>query len=145
MTSARCHCRLQIQGEFPRKFAAQTYFTCTQSVFLIGSKNERKQICHNLGFDTVFMFSMFRTCLHWACKRNHTAVVAYLLHAGADKDILTKKGESPAQLASKREIRKMLGGNLQRLPYDHQRLVKGCSKRICSNLCFACEDTVFGF
>ncbi|TRZ13457.1 hypothetical protein HGM15179_013651 [Zosterops borbonicus] len=49
------------------------------------------------------------TCLHWACKRNHAAVVAYLLHAGADKDILTKKGERPAQLTSKREIRKMLG------------------------------------
>ncbi|XP_005424702.2 ankyrin repeat domain-containing protein 40 [Geospiza fortis] len=49
------------------------------------------------------------TCLHWACKRNHVAVVAYLLHAGADKDILTKKGERPAQLTSKREIRKMLG------------------------------------
>ncbi|XP_074744877.1 ankyrin repeat domain-containing protein 40 isoform X1 [Strix uralensis] len=49
------------------------------------------------------------TCLHWACKRNHAAVVAYLLHAGADKEILTKKGERPAQLTSKREIRKMLG------------------------------------
>ncbi|RLV99198.1 hypothetical protein DV515_00009897 [Chloebia gouldiae] len=49
------------------------------------------------------------TCLHWACKRNHVAIVAYLLHAGADKDILTKKGERPAQLTSKREIRKMLG------------------------------------
>ncbi|XP_066056982.1 ankyrin repeat domain-containing protein 40 [Chamaea fasciata] len=49
------------------------------------------------------------TCLHWACKRNHAAVVAYLLHAGADKNILTKKGERPAQLTSKREIRKMLG------------------------------------
>ncbi|XP_071620362.1 ankyrin repeat domain-containing protein 40 isoform X1 [Heliangelus exortis] len=49
------------------------------------------------------------TCLHWACKRNHAPVVAYLLHAGADKEILTKKGEHPAQLTSKREIRKMLG------------------------------------
>ncbi|XP_010282402.1 PREDICTED: ankyrin repeat domain-containing protein 40-like, partial [Phaethon lepturus] len=49
------------------------------------------------------------TCLHWACKRNHALVVAYLLHAGADKEILTKKGERPAQLTSKREIRKMLG------------------------------------
>lgn len=37
-------------------------------------------------------------------------MVAYLLHAGADKEILTKKGERPAQLTSKREIRKMLGG-----------------------------------
>ncbi|XP_074016198.1 ankyrin repeat domain-containing protein 40 [Numenius arquata] len=49
------------------------------------------------------------TCLHWACKRNHAAVVAYLLRAGADKEICTKKGERPAQLTSKREIRKMLG------------------------------------
>ncbi|XP_009074987.1 PREDICTED: ankyrin repeat domain-containing protein 40-like, partial [Acanthisitta chloris] len=56
------------------------------------------------------------TCLHWACKRNHAAVVAYLLHAGADKDILTKKGERPAQLTSKREIRKMLGVEDDELP-----------------------------
>ncbi|XP_009988303.1 PREDICTED: ankyrin repeat domain-containing protein 40-like, partial [Tauraco erythrolophus] len=56
------------------------------------------------------------TCLHWACKRNHAPVVAYLLHAGADKEILTKKGESPAQLTSKREIRKMLGVEDDELP-----------------------------
>ncbi|XP_034960243.1 ankyrin repeat domain-containing protein 40 isoform X1 [Zootoca vivipara] len=49
------------------------------------------------------------TCLHWACKRNHAQVVSYLLHAGADKDVLTVKEETPAQLTSKREIRKMLG------------------------------------
>ncbi|XP_053231726.1 ankyrin repeat domain-containing protein 40 [Podarcis raffonei] len=49
------------------------------------------------------------TCLHWACKRNHAQVVSYLLHAGADKDALTVKEETPAQLTSKREIRKMLG------------------------------------
>ncbi|KAM8992177.1 ankyrin repeat domain-containing protein 40 isoform 3-T3 [Ara ararauna] len=60
------------------------------------------------------------TCLHWACKRNHAPVVAYLLHAGADKEILTKKGERPAQLTSKREIRKMLGG----------KPIQDCSKRL---------------
>ncbi|KAK9406936.1 ankyrin repeat domain-containing protein 40 [Crotalus adamanteus] len=49
------------------------------------------------------------TCLHWACKRNHALVVAYLLEAGADKDILTVKEEKALQLTSKREIRKMLG------------------------------------
>lgn len=65
-------------------------------------------------------FSMCRTCLHWACKRNHAPVVAYLLHAGADKEILTKKGERPAQLTSKREIRKMLGG----------KPIQDCSKRL---------------
>ncbi|XP_032858474.2 ankyrin repeat domain-containing protein 40 isoform X2 [Tyto alba] len=56
------------------------------------------------------------TCLHWACKRNHAPVVAYLLRAGADKEILTKKGERAAQLASKREIRKMLGVEDDELP-----------------------------
>ncbi|XP_061233146.1 ankyrin repeat domain-containing protein 40 isoform X2 [Neopsephotus bourkii] len=60
------------------------------------------------------------TCLHWACKRNHAPVVAYLLHAGADKEILTKKGERAAQLTSKREIRKMLGG----------KPIQDCSKRL---------------
>ncbi|NXC45165.1 ANR40 protein, partial [Penelope pileata] len=56
------------------------------------------------------------TCLHWACKRNHAPVVAHLLHSGADKEILTKKGERPAQLTSKREIRKMLGVEDDDLP-----------------------------
>ncbi|TFK04631.1 carboxy-terminal domain RNA polymerase II polypeptide A small phosphatase 2 [Platysternon megacephalum] len=49
------------------------------------------------------------TCLHWACKRNHAQVVSYLIESGADKEILTSKGEMPAQLTSKREIRKTLG------------------------------------
>uniref|UniRef100_A0A8C0GY56 Ankyrin repeat domain 40 n=1 Tax=Chelonoidis abingdonii TaxID=106734 RepID=A0A8C0GY56_CHEAB len=49
------------------------------------------------------------TCLHWACKRNHAQVVSYLIESGADKEILTNKGEMPAQLTSKREIRKTLG------------------------------------
>ncbi|XP_053903143.1 ankyrin repeat domain-containing protein 40 isoform X1 [Malaclemys terrapin pileata] len=49
------------------------------------------------------------TCLHWACKRNHAQVVSYLIESGADKEILTSKGETPAQLTSKREIRKTLG------------------------------------
>ncbi|XP_034151025.1 LOW QUALITY PROTEIN: ankyrin repeat domain-containing protein 40 [Esox lucius] len=31
------------------------------------------------------------TCLHWACKRNHKAVVSYLLSSGADQEILTPK------------------------------------------------------
>uniref|UniRef100_A0A803W1D8 Ankyrin repeat domain 40 n=1 Tax=Ficedula albicollis TaxID=59894 RepID=A0A803W1D8_FICAL len=75
----------------------------------MGSKNEWKGICITQGLTQHSCFPTCRTCLHWACKRNHAAVVAYLLHAGADKDIQTKKGERPAQLTSKREIRKMLG------------------------------------
>lgn len=88
---------------------------------------------------------MCRTCLHWACKRNHAPVVAYLLHAGADKEILTKKGERPAQLTSKREIRKMLGGKpIGFAICSSKAVVKGSLKHVSSNLYFACEDTVFG-
>ncbi|RMB92309.1 hypothetical protein DUI87_31421 [Hirundo rustica rustica] len=49
------------------------------------------------------------TCLHWACKRNHTQVVSLLLEAGADKQVLTAKGELAAQLTSKPDIRRILG------------------------------------
>ncbi|XP_064378728.1 ankyrin repeat domain-containing protein 40-like isoform X1 [Dromaius novaehollandiae] len=49
------------------------------------------------------------TCLHWACKRNHAQVVSCLLDAGADKAVLTAKGERAAQLTSKPDIRKILG------------------------------------
>ncbi|XP_064532051.1 ankyrin repeat domain-containing protein 40-like isoform X1 [Pseudopipra pipra] len=49
------------------------------------------------------------TCLHWACKRNHAQVVSCLLEAGADKQILTARGELAAQLTSKPDIRKILG------------------------------------
>ncbi|XP_042721088.1 ankyrin repeat domain-containing protein 40 [Lagopus leucura] len=56
------------------------------------------------------------TCLHWACKRNHAAVVAQLLLCGADKEILSRKGERPAQLTSHKEIRRMLGVEEDELP-----------------------------
>lgn len=49
------------------------------------------------------------TCLHWACKRNHATVVAQLLLGGADKEIVSRKGERPAQLTTRTEIRRMLG------------------------------------
>ncbi|XP_009866472.1 PREDICTED: ankyrin repeat domain-containing protein 40, partial [Apaloderma vittatum] len=49
------------------------------------------------------------TCLHWACKRNHAQVVSCLLGAGADKRILTARGELAAELTSKPDIRKILG------------------------------------
>ncbi|KAJ7425042.1 ankyrin repeat domain-containing protein 40-like protein [Willisornis vidua] len=52
------------------------------------------------------------TCLHWACKRNHARVVSCLLEAGADRHILTAKGELAAQLTSKPDIRRILGANL---------------------------------
>ncbi|KTG24944.1 hypothetical protein cypCar_00027892 [Cyprinus carpio] len=56
------------------------------------------------------------TCLHWACKRNHKHIVAYLLNAGADKDILTAKEELAVQLTSKPEIRRLLGVEEEDVP-----------------------------
>lgn len=53
-----------------------------------------------------------RTCLHWACKRNHKHIVSYLLSCGADKEILTAKDELASQLTSKPEIKRLLGGKL---------------------------------
>ncbi|XP_023687041.1 ankyrin repeat domain-containing protein 40 isoform X3 [Paramormyrops kingsleyae] len=66
------------------------------------------------------------TCLHWACKRNHKPIVAYLLNSGADKDVLTSKGELAVQLTSKPDIRRLLGveedvpenGTANRQPYS---------------------------
>ncbi|XP_028842933.1 ankyrin repeat domain-containing protein 40 [Denticeps clupeoides] len=56
------------------------------------------------------------TCLHWACKRNHKHVVAYLLNSGADRDILTAKDELAAQLTSKAEIKRLLGVEVEDVP-----------------------------
>jgi len=58
-----------------------------------------------------------RTCLHWACKRNHKHIVTYLLTCGADKEILTAKDELASQLTSKPEIKRLLGGK-QRFSYS---------------------------
>ncbi|XP_062389187.1 ankyrin repeat domain-containing protein 40 isoform X1 [Sardina pilchardus] len=49
------------------------------------------------------------TCLHWACKRNHKHIVAYLLNSGADQNIVTAKEELAVQLTKKPEIRRLLG------------------------------------
>ncbi|KAI1896600.1 hypothetical protein AGOR_G00096440 [Albula goreensis] len=56
------------------------------------------------------------TCLHWACKRNHGPIVAYLLNSGADKEVLTSKGELAVQLTSKPDIRRLLGVEEEDVP-----------------------------
>jgi len=82
----------------------------------------------------VFPRSVRRTCLHWACKRNHAAVVAQLLLGGADKEILSRKGERPAQLTSRREIRRMLGGTRAAA---HREAGGGTHVQPCSACCAA--------
>ncbi|XP_033744348.1 ankyrin repeat domain-containing protein 40-like [Pecten maximus] len=49
------------------------------------------------------------TALHWAAKRNHRTVVAYLLSKGATPNLPNKEGEYPAHLCSDADIREMLG------------------------------------
>ena len=50
------------------------------------------------------------TCLHWASKRNYVDIVSYLLTQGANKDILTVKGEKASDLADNSRIIQLLGG-----------------------------------
>ena len=61
---------------------------------------------------------LFRTALHWACKRNHPNIIQYLLVNGADTNIKTFKGESPSNLASSTEALNLLGCPL------HERMEK---------------------
>lgn len=49
------------------------------------------------------------TALHWAAKRNHRTVVAYLLSKGATPNLPNKEGEYPANICSDADIRGMLG------------------------------------
>lgn len=44
-----------------------------------------------------------RTALHWACKRNHTAIIQFLIANGADINIKTFNGEIAASLVSSEE------------------------------------------
>lgn len=49
------------------------------------------------------------TPLHWAAKRGHSSIVKYLVQEGADTTLLTKKGETAAQLSSSTSIKQILG------------------------------------
>lgn len=54
------------------------------------------------------------TPLHWAAKRGHVSIVKYLVQEGADTTLLTKKGETAAQLSSNSSVKQILGeqGNI---------------------------------
>lgn len=56
---------------------------------------------------------MCRTALHWACKRNHTSVVRFLIANGADINIKTFNDESVASLASSEEALLLLDCSLE--------------------------------
>ena len=58
--------------------------------------------------------------MHWACKRDHTPVIQYLLATGADANIATFKGETVTDLASSNEALSLLGCPLE----ERMRLLK---------------------
>ncbi|GAB6020461.1 hypothetical protein CHUAL_003152 [Chamberlinius hualienensis] len=60
------------------------------------------------------------TALHWASKRGHPKIVSYLLNKGADKMLLTKKGETAVTLSDNEDIIKMFGANSTNKPQQQQ-------------------------
>ncbi|VDI17448.1 Hypothetical predicted protein [Mytilus galloprovincialis] len=55
------------------------------------------------------------SALHWGCKRNHKGVVEFLLQKGANKDLLTAKGEKPVDLTTSEDLFNLLGGSGNRI------------------------------
>lgn len=54
------------------------------------------------------------TPLHWACKKGSVDMVALLLKHGADKNIRSESGETPASLCSSPQILQLLYSDSQR-------------------------------
>ncbi|XP_057301292.1 ankyrin repeat domain-containing protein 40-like [Hydractinia symbiolongicarpus] len=51
------------------------------------------------------------TCLHWAAKRGHTALVKILMHNGGDADLKNFKGETAYDIALNKELKEILFNN----------------------------------
>lgn len=52
---------------------------------------------------------MYRTALHWACRRGHVHAVQLLVHLGADPSIANDKDQLPNQLTALESIHDILG------------------------------------
>lgn len=55
-----------------------------------------------------FLFTFFRTPLHWASKRGHRDIVRILLANGADISIRTKNKDSALSLCTNPDVRQLL-------------------------------------
>ncbi|XP_011160890.2 ankyrin repeat domain-containing protein 40 isoform X1 [Solenopsis invicta] len=60
------------------------------------------------------------TALHWACKEGHLDIAALLLKNGADRNIRSEIGETPASVCSNQQILYFLStsDDLERIMYD---------------------------
>ncbi|KYN04077.1 PREDICTED: ankyrin repeat domain-containing protein 40-like [Cyphomyrmex costatus] len=60
------------------------------------------------------------TALHWACKQGYLDIVVLLLKNGADKNIRSEIGETPASVCSNQQILYLLdtSDDLERIMYD---------------------------
>lgn len=60
------------------------------------------------------------TALHWACKEGYLDIAALLLKNGADKNLRSEIGETPASICNNQQILYLLSTNddLERIMYD---------------------------
>jgi ankyrin repeat protein len=61
-------------------------------------------------FGNKFTFSV-----HWAANNGHAGVLRALLKYGAKKDLKTKKGALPIDLAKSDEVKNLLSGKLEQI------------------------------
>lgn len=61
-----------------------------------------------------------RTALHWACKEGYLDIATLLLTNGADKNLRSEIGETPASVCSNQQILYLLSTNddFERIMYD---------------------------
>lgn len=61
-----------------------------------------------------------RTALHWACKEGYLDMVVLLVKNGADKNIRSDVGETPAAVCGNQQILYFLstGDDIERIMYD---------------------------
>lgn len=77
----------------------------------------------NLGVDVNARHSVTGwTALHWACKQGYLDVAALLLKNGADKNLRSEIGETPASVCSNQQILYLLG-----ISGDNQRIMNESS------------------
>lgn len=70
-------------------------------------------------YNHVYLFGIIsRTALHWACKQGYLDVAALLLKNGADKNLRSEIGETPASVCSNQQILYLLG-----ISGDNQRIM----------------------